>query len=44
MSPVATLVERSARYLMLASVSRTDTAPSWSPTRWPARLPPFRGS
>ena len=44
MSPVATLVERSTRYLMLATCRAGTTKPTLSPTRWPPRSPRCRNS
>lgn len=41
MSPVATLVERSTRFVMWSRCP-TDTRQTWSPTRWQRRSPPCR--
>jgi IS30 family transposase len=39
MSPIATLVERSTRFVMLAALPGGHKA-DWSPMRWPRRSPP----
>jgi IS30 family transposase len=39
MTPVATLVERSTRFVMLVRCPMV-TWPTWSPRRWPPRSPP----